>query len=84
MFYTDQEYNNAIRPYISGTSQECSYCKKINELILFEGKHTYITLVIGSFVEGYLQVCSRHHRTAATGLSTLETQELVKMKKIVG
>ena len=83
MFYTDQEYNKAISPYINGKSQVCSYCNRINELILFEGKYTYITLVIGTFIEGYLQVCAKQHRTAATGLSKLETQELIKMKKIV-
>ncbi len=49
MFYTDQEYNKAIRPYISGTSQECSYCKKINVFIINKNYIKILENVRGAF-----------------------------------
>lgn len=78
-----QECLAAIRPYISGMAESCSYCDRIEPLILQKGFYTYITLAIGQIVEGYLQVCASSHRTSATGLYTHETQELVMMKAII-
>ena len=72
-----------ITPYIEGKSSTCSYCDHLSPLILLEEKHTYITIAIGQFVEGYLQICAQKHRTAATGLLPSETKELIKMKNLV-
>ena len=76
-------YKKIIYPYISGIAQTCSYCDQIEPLILLKGKYTYITLAIGQYVEGYVQICAKKHRTAATGLYPYETIELEQMKKIV-
>lgn len=73
----------AIRPYINGTAETCSYCDHLYPLILAEGQHTYITLAIGQIVEGYLQLCTHKHRTACTGLYEYETSEFLKMKEII-
>ena len=72
-----------IAPYLDGTANTCSYCDHLDTLILQEGLSTYITIAIGQIIEGYLQVCSQKHRTAATGLHAHEAVEMVKMKKIV-
>lgn len=74
---------SCIEPFINDKSDECSYCEHLDPLILVEGKHTYITIAIGQIVEGYLQICAQKHRTAATGLLSYETEELIKMKKVV-
>lgn len=76
-------FEKIIEPYITGSAKTCSYCDRLDELILLEGQHSYITIAIGQYMEGYLQVCAKKHRTAATGLTSTETQELVKMKKLV-
>ncbi|MCK5217757.1 MAG: hypothetical protein KAJ93_08210 [Methanosarcinales archaeon] len=72
-----------IDPYLKGEASTCSYCDHLDDLILQEGQHTYITIAIGQIVEGYLQVCSKEHRTAATGLNDNEANEMHQMKKIV-
>lgn len=72
-----------IDPYLKGTASTCSYCDHLSPLILQEGIHTYITMAIGQIVEGYLQVCSQQHRTAATGLHQHEIPEMEKMKRII-
>ena len=76
-------YEDAIRPYITGEAESCSYCDHLDPLILIEGVHTYVTLAIGQIVEGYVQICTQKHRTAATGLFEPESIELAGMKKIV-
>jgi hypothetical protein len=80
---TITDYERAISPYVSGAAQTCSYCDHLSPLILLEGRHTYITTAIGQIVEGYTQICSQRHRTAATGLFPDETQELVEMKRLL-
>lgn len=80
---TIQNKYSCIEPYINDESDTCSYCDHLTPLILLEGKHTYVTLAIGQIVEGYLQICSQKHRTAATGLFAYETEELIKMKQVV-
>lgn len=77
------DYASVIEPYISGRADSCSYCDLLDPLILQHGTYAYITLAIGQIVEGYLQVCSRWHRTAATGLYQHETSELVALKDLV-
>jgi len=83
MIPTIADYEFAIAPYVSGTAQTCSYCDHLSSLILLEGRHTYITMAIGQIVEGYTQICSQRHRTAATGLYSDETRELVEMKQLL-
>jgi hypothetical protein len=80
--YTD-ECLSVIAPYLNGTANTCSYCDHLDTLILQEGLYTYITIAIGQIIEGYLQVCSQKHRTAATGLYAHEAEEMITMKKIV-
>lgn len=76
-------YLRTFEPYITGAATTCSYCDHLSPLILQEGRYTYITLAIGQIVEGYLQICTQKHRTAATGLYLEETRELEQMKAIV-
>lgn len=80
--YTD-ECLSVIAPYLNGAVDTCSYCDHLDTLILQEGLYTYITIAIGQIIEGYLQICSQKHRTAATGLYAHEAEEMIKMKKIV-
>jgi len=40
------DYNSIIKPYIERTVKTCSYCDKLDDLILLEGKHSYITIAI--------------------------------------
>ena len=71
--YTE-ECLSVIAPYLTGTANTCSYCDHLDILILQEGLYTYITIAIGQIIEGYLQVCSQKHRTAATGLYAHEAE----------
>jgi hypothetical protein len=80
---TMTDFELAIAPYILGRATTCSYCDHLDPLILFEGRYTYITIAIGQIVEGYVQICSQRHRTAATGLLPRETRELVEMKRLL-
>ncbi len=79
----EQMFAEVIGPYITGEKDTCSYCDHLDPLILIEGIHTYITLAIGQIIEGYTQVCTQKHRTAATGLFPNEAEELVRMKDLV-
>lgn len=72
-------YYNAIKPYITGESTTCSYCDRIDPLILYRGKSFYVTAAIGSFLPGYIQLCSNHHRTSATGILEAEREEFRKL-----
>lgn len=78
-----EECRELIDPYLKGAASTCSYCDHLDPLILLEGVHTYITMAIGQIVEGYLQVCSQKHRTAATGLEQHEVPEMEQMKSII-
>lgn len=78
-----QEYRKIIDPYITRKKKTCSYCDRIEPLILLDGEYLYVTIAIGSMVEGYLQICAKAHRTAATGLEEEERKEFELMKKIV-
>lgn len=81
--YTEQEYLNVITPYITRQIKTCSYCDRLEPLILLDGEHIYVTIAIGSMVEGYLQICAKKHRTAITGLTEKERAEFDLMKEIV-
>lgn len=70
------DYLSVIEPYLDGNSETCSYCDFLKPLILLRGDHLYVTLAIGAFCEGYLQICTLRHRTAVTGIDSLERQEL--------
>lgn len=78
-----QDFERVIAPYLSGEAETCSYCDFLAPLVLLQGKHTYVTIAIGQFVEGYVQVCTRHHRTAMTGLFEYEARELDLMRSVV-
>lgn len=80
---TPSEYHALIDPYINRKVSRCSYCARLEPLILLKGKHIYVTIAIGSFVEGYLQICANKHRTGATGLTLEEQEEFELMKQIV-
>lgn len=77
------KYQAIIQPYLSGEKTSCSYCDYLAPLVLLEGKHTYITLVIGQYTEGYLQLCSKLHKTSTAGLSSEELEEYFLMKQII-
>lgn len=83
MLLETQDYQRLISPYLEGSATTCSYCDKLDPLILLEGNYTYITIAIGQYVEGYLQLCTKHHRTAQTGLYDHETEELILMKRVI-
>jgi len=68
-------YYEAIKPYITGESEHCSYCDRIEPLILYHGKYFYITVAIGSYMPGYIQLCPYMHRTSATGILVNEYEE---------
>lgn len=75
-----EECQAAIQPYLDEAATGCSYCNHLDPLILAEGTHSYITLAIGSMMEGYVQVSTQRHRTAATGLEDREIPEFEEMK----
>lgn len=79
----EAQFTRAIAPYTSGNSTTCSYCDVIDELVLLMGPRTYVTIAIGQFMEGYLQVCSRRHRISLTGLNPDEMAEFWFMKGLV-
>lgn len=76
-------YYQAIKPYITGETKSCSYCDKIDELIIYRGKHFYITLAIGSYMAGYIQLCSYKHRTSVTGLYKDEYGEFEMLSEVI-
>lgn len=80
---TEIEYKRIINPYIKREIKTCSYCDRLDPLILLDGKYLYVTIAIGSMVEGYLQICAKKHRTAITGLIEEEREEFEKLKEIV-
>lgn len=79
----NDEILRVIEPYLTGRATTCSYCDKLDELILYEGDHFYITNAIGAFVPGYIQLCAKNHRTAATGVESYEIRELVFLKTAI-
>ena len=68
-------YYQAIKPYITGESASCSYCDRIEPLIIYHGRHFYITVAIGAYMPGYIQLCSYKHRTSVTGILPVEREE---------
>lgn len=72
-------YRQAIKPYISGEAKTCSYCDCIKPLVIYYGESFYITAAIGSYMIGYIQLCSYEHRTSATGILRSEYDEFEKM-----
>lgn len=76
-------YDETISPYINKTAVTCSYCDKLNPLIICESTYFYVTAAIGSYVEGYIQLCAKSHRTAATGVYSYERDELELMKSVI-
>ena len=79
----NDEVYRAIEPYLTGRATTCSYCDKLDELIIYEGDYFYITNAIGAFVPGCIQLCAKSHRTAATGVESYEIQELVLLKAAI-
>lgn len=80
---TQEQFRTAITPYVSGSAKTCSYCDLIEELVLLMGPRTYVTIAIGQFMEGYLQICTRKHRISLSGLRPDEIQEFWFIKGIV-
>lgn len=76
-------YDNIILPYINKSAKTCSYCDKLTPLIICESTYFYVTVAIGSYVEGYVQLCAKSHRTAATGVLSYEREELELMKSVI-
>lgn len=76
-------YYSAIEPYITGDSKTCSYCDKIEPLILYYGKYFYVTAAIGAYMPGYIQLCSYYHRTSATGIISTEREEFKRLSKAI-
>ncbi|MDR2535774.1 MAG: hypothetical protein LBD29_07055 [Treponema sp.] len=72
-------FYEAIKPYIIGDSPSCSYCDRIDPLIIYRGRHFYVTAAIGAYVHGYIQLCSYQHRTSATGILASEREEFQKL-----
>jgi diadenosine tetraphosphate (Ap4A) HIT family hydrolase len=77
------DYHSVIEKYLRGNAETCSYCDFLNPLVLLRGEFLYITLAIGAFCEGYLQICTLRHRTASTGIDSQERQELNVMIETV-
>lgn len=76
-------YDEIISPYINKSATTCSYCDKLTPLIICESTYFYVTAVIGSYMEGYIQLCAKAHRTAATGVYSYEREELELMKSVI-
>jgi len=76
-------YYKAITPYITGGSASCSYCDRIEPLIIYYGRHFYITVAIGAFMPGYIQLCSYKHRTSATGVLPVEREEFTLLSAAI-
>ena len=76
-------YERVIAPYLAGKAETCSYCDYLEPLVLLPGRYAYVTIAIGQYVEGYVQVCTRSHRTAMTGLLDYEARELETMRAVV-
>lgn len=79
----DNYYFSIVKPYITGKAKSCSYCNKLTPLIILETRFFYITAAIGSYIEGYIQLCAKAHRTAATGVASYERNELEIMKALI-
>lgn len=52
-------YDEIISPYINKTAVTCSYCDKLDSLSICESTYFYVTAAIGSYVEGYIQLCAK-------------------------
>lgn len=79
----DNSFYQAISPYILGNSKSCSYCDRIDPLILYYGKSFYVTVAIGAYMAGYIQLCSYRHRTSATGILPEEHDEFRQLSKAI-
>lgn len=77
----DTNFRKYIEPYVTGQKNSCSYCDRIDPLIIYYGEHFYITSAIGSYMPGYIQLCSYKHRTSATGILSTEYDEFEKLNQ---
>ena len=71
----NEKYYHLIQPYIEREKSTCSYCDRLDPLILYYGDDFYITNVIGAYMPGYVQLCSYEHRTSITGILPTEYEE---------
>ena len=76
-------FRKAIEPYITEERQTCSYCDIIDSLVLYRGTHFYVTAAIGSYMPGYVQLCSYQHRTSATGIRLNEYTEFMHLSQVI-
>jgi diadenosine tetraphosphate (Ap4A) HIT family hydrolase len=76
-------FYEVIKPYITGDIKSCSYCDKLEPLILYYGKHFYVTVAIGAYMPGYIQLCSYQHRTSATGILPVEREEFQRLSNAI-
>lgn len=73
----------AVDPYVRGSAASCSFCDHLDPLILFDGRHTYVTIAIGQMMEGYVQICTHKHRTSFTGMMPREYSEFCEVRSAV-
>jgi len=76
-------YLECIRPYLNGDATTCSYCDKIDPLIIYRGRDFFITVAIGAYMPGYIQLCSNAHRTSATGILDEEYSEFALLSTAI-
>ncbi len=79
----EKQYLESIAPYLSGEPESCSYCDKIKHLIIYHGDYFYITVAIGSYMPGYIQLCSYMHRTSVAGILPTEYREYEVLTKAI-
>ena len=79
----DINYYDCIHPYITYQKNTCSYCDRLDPLIIYYGSSFYITVAIGAYVPGYIQLCSYEHRTSATGILPSECEEFEILLKAI-
>jgi hypothetical protein len=77
------DYNKIIKPYVEKIANTCSYCDKLDDLVLLEWKYSYITIAIWQYMEGYVQICSKKHRPSVAWLEKYEAKEFYQMKNVL-